>query len=57
MKKLKRIFQLRLLIWRDQSGICFKVGRSYGGGCWETYVPKKRPFYYIIPLFAVREVG
>lgn len=44
--------RIRILVWRDEDGICFKVGREYGfGSCWETYYPKKRPFYYCIPLF------
>ena len=45
MKKYK------LLIWRDQSGICFKLGYEYGYGCWETIFPRYRPWYFILPFF------
>ncbi len=41
----------KLLVWRDDSGICFKFGREYGFGCWENIFPKKRPFYIAIPIF------
>lgn len=41
-----------VLLWRDQSGICFKYGKSYGfDSCWENIFPKIRPYYYIIPFF------
>jgi hypothetical protein len=53
---IKRILEFRVLAWRDQSGICFKFGRAYGGGCWETYLPKRRPFYYVIPIFKTDNV-
>lgn len=33
----------QLLIWRDESGVCFKFGKTYGlGSCWETILPKQK---------------
>jgi len=52
--------EYKFLIWRDQSGICFKCGIEYGDCCWETIWPKqkfKKPLcfpkrsYFIIPIF------
>jgi len=32
----------QLLIWKDESGVCFKFGKTYGlGSCWETILPKQ----------------
>jgi len=43
---------IKILMWRNQSGICWKIGKEYGhGSCWATYLPKKRPWYYVIPMF------
>lgn len=33
----------QLLIWKDESGVCFKFGKTYGlGSCWETILPKQK---------------
>jgi len=32
----------QLMIWKDESGVCFKSGKEYGlGSCWETILPKQ----------------
>lgn len=32
----------QLLIWKDESGVCFKFGKTYGlSSCWETILPKQ----------------
>lgn len=32
----------QLLIWKDESGVCFKFGKTYGlGSCWENILPKQ----------------
>ena len=32
----------QLLIWKDESGVCFKFGKAYGlGSCWENILPKQ----------------
>ena len=44
----------QLMIWQDQSGVCFKYGFDYGNGsCWKTLQPKKRPYYFSIPIFKI----
>jgi len=48
---LKQIHKWRMLIWRDTSGICFKLGVSISKyGDWCTLLPTKRPYYYTIPI-------
>jgi cephalosporin hydroxylase len=48
-KDLKRY---QIMIWQDQSGVCFKYGFDYGGcSCWKTLYPQKRPYYFKIPIF------
>ena len=37
--KRSRPTRYELLVWRDSGGICWKVGGSYGYGCWETTLP------------------
>lgn len=33
----------QLIIWKDESGVCFKFGKTYGlGSCWETILPKQK---------------
>jgi hypothetical protein len=33
----------QLLIWKDDSGVCFKFGKTYGfNSCWETILPKQK---------------
>ena len=33
----------QLLTWKDESGVCFKFGKTYGlGSCWETILPKQK---------------
>lgn len=40
-RKLGRT-KYQLLIWKDESGVCFKFGKTYGGeSCWETILPKQ----------------
>lgn len=30
----------QLMVWKDDSGVCFKFGKKYGfGSCWETMLP------------------
>ena len=32
----------QLMIWKYESGVCFKFGKEYGlGSCWETILPKQ----------------
>lgn len=33
----------QLMIWKDESGVCFKFGKEYGlGSCWENILPKQK---------------
>ncbi len=43
--------EYKLLLWRDSSGVCFKFLKEYGIGLnSDTILPKKRPYYYKIPI-------